>query len=119
MPYTSFKQRKALGKRYGRDPALMLEMERLNRQYQIMPQMEQLRFDPDLMKKVNLYQCTLEEMQIAREDLQKLMTEKAEIEKIRPADMWQADIDEFVAAYCKEYKCKPTQKNNVTLNIAM
>ena len=37
MAYTSFKTRKALGKRYGTDPALLLEMERLNRQYQLAP----------------------------------------------------------------------------------
>ena len=37
MAYTSFSTRKALGKRYGIDPAIMLEMERLNQQYQLAP----------------------------------------------------------------------------------
>ena len=33
----SFRQRKALGKRYGTDPAMLLEMERLNREYALAP----------------------------------------------------------------------------------
>jgi len=37
MAYTSFKQRKALGRRYGTDPALLLEMERLQQQYALAP----------------------------------------------------------------------------------
>ena len=37
MPYTSFKTRKALGRRYGTDPALLLEIERLNREYALAP----------------------------------------------------------------------------------
>ena len=37
MPYTSFKTRKSLGRRYGTDPALLLEMERLQQQYALAP----------------------------------------------------------------------------------
>ena len=37
MATTSFKTRKSLGRRYGVDPALLLEMERLNQQYQLAP----------------------------------------------------------------------------------
>ena len=85
---------------------------------QILPQMNSLGFIPILLQRVTLYQCTLEEMQVARNELQKLINEKGEIEKIHPKRMWQDDIDKFVAAYCKEYKCKPTIKNNVTLRIA-
>lgn len=83
----------------------------------IIPQMDKLGFDNDLLKKVNLYQCTLEELQTIREDLQNLINDKAAIEQIAPQKMWQNDIDEFVAAYCKEYKCKPTVKRNVVLSI--
>lgn len=35
--YTSFGTRKALGKRYGQDPALLLEAERLRQEYGLMP----------------------------------------------------------------------------------
>ena len=84
----------------------------------IIPQMEQLGFADDLLKKVSLYQCTLEELQCIREDLQKQINEKEVIEQITPEQMWQTDIDTFVAAYCREYKCKPTIKRNVILNIA-
>lgn len=37
MAYTSFKTRKALGRRYGTDPALLMEMERLQQQYALSP----------------------------------------------------------------------------------
>ena len=37
MAYISFKTRKSLGRRYGIDPALLLEMERLNQEYQMAP----------------------------------------------------------------------------------
>ena len=84
---------------------------------QIIPQMEILGFLPELLKRVTLYQCTLEEMEAARNELQRLINEKEEIEKIAPTKMWQDDIDAFVVAYCREYKCKPTIKHNVTLNI--
>jgi DNA topoisomerase-2 len=84
---------------------------------QIIPQMEQLNFPVDLLKKVSLYQCTLEEMEKAKKDLQIEISKKEEIEKIKPTQMWQSDIDQFVSAYCKHYKCKPTIKRNVTLNI--
>jgi DNA gyrase/topoisomerase IV subunit B len=84
---------------------------------QILPQMQELGFSDDLLKRVTLYQCTLEELESARSELQKELDKKGEMEKVRPEDMWQADIDEFVVAYCKEYKCKHVVKNNVTLNI--
>ena len=84
---------------------------------QIIPQMEALGFSDDLLKRVTLYQCTLEELEAARNELQKELDKKGEMEKIRPEDMWQSDIDDFVMAYCKEYKCKPVIKNNVSLNI--
>ena len=42
MAYTSYKQRKALGKRYGIDPALTLERDRLNREYALAPGREAL-----------------------------------------------------------------------------
>ncbi len=84
---------------------------------QIIPQMEQLGFATDLLKRVSLYQCTTEELQTIRNDLQKQITDKAAIEQITSQQMWQSDIDTFVAAYCKEYKCKPTIKRNVTLSV--
>ena len=37
MAYTSFGTRKALGRRYGIDPAILLEMERLQQQYALAP----------------------------------------------------------------------------------
>lgn len=83
----------------------------------IIPQMQALGHDAELLKKVNLYHCTLEELETLREDLQKLLNEKGLIEEVTPQKMWQNDIDEFVAAYCREYKCKPTIKRNVALTI--
>lgn len=83
----------------------------------IISQMQRLGFADNLLKKVSLYQCTLEELQCIRENLQKMLNEKAAVEQIPPQQMWQSDIDEFVAAYCREYKCKPTVKRNVALAI--
>lgn len=83
----------------------------------ILEQMEKLNFDIELLDKVNLSHCTVEKLQTFSEDLQKLFKEKEEIEGVSPERMWQNDIDEFVAAYCREYKCKPTTKKNVTLLI--
>lgn len=85
---------------------------------QIQPQMSALGFPEDLMRKVTLHQCTQEEMFKARDELESKINEKSNMEKIKPEDMWQTDIDCFVAAYCKHYKCKPTIKNKVTLNVA-
>lgn len=85
---------------------------------QILPQTQALGFSDDLLRRVTLYQCTEEELENSRNELQKEIDKKNEMDKVKPEDMWQADIDEFVVAYCKEYKCKLTKKNNVTLNIA-
>ena len=83
----------------------------------IVPQMRQLGFPDDLLDKVNLKHCTLDDVEILRHNLQKLLNEKVVVEGTSPQSMWQTDIDEFVAAYCKEYKCKPTIKKTATLSI--
>jgi hypothetical protein len=44
MAYTSYRQRRALGKRYGTDPALELEKERLRQEYAMVPARERLAF---------------------------------------------------------------------------
>lgn len=81
----------------------------------IIPQMKQLKFADDLLKKVSLYQCTQEELQFIRENLQKMLNEKDVAEKITPQDMWKKDIDDFISAYYKEYEDKPTFRSKVVL----
>ncbi len=81
----------------------------------IIPQMKQLGFPLDLLKQVTLYQCTQEELELARKELDNMKQNMIEKNKITPQQMWQNDLDLFVAAYCKEYKCKHTTQN-VTLN---
>ena len=83
----------------------------------IYPQLKQLGFPDDLLNKVNLKHCTLDDVEILRSDLQKLIQEKIVIENTPPQSMWQTDIDEFVTAYCKEYKCKVTVKKTATLSL--
>jgi DNA topoisomerase-2 len=83
----------------------------------ITPQMEKLGFPAELLKRVTLYQCTKEEMQAARNELDVLNTEKVGMENTAPESMWQADLDAFMGAYCKEYKCSPVKKHNVMLNV--
>ncbi len=80
----------------------------------ISPQMEKLGFPAELLQKVALYQCTLEEMEAAQEKLDKLAADIEDLKNIPPEKLWLNDIDEFVAAYCKHYKCNFTQKVNVS-----
>ena len=85
---------------------------------QIQPQMEKLGFGYDLLQKVSLHQCTEEEVEKARHQLNKLEEEINNLKEISPEKMWQKDIDEFVAAYCKHYKCDPLNwKKNVKMEV--
>jgi len=72
----------------------------------IKEQMERMGFDNELLKKVTLYQCTAEEVQTAKEEINDLEQEKKIKEETRPEDFWLSDLKEFVKAYCKHYKCK-------------
>ena len=84
---------------------------------QIAPQLERLNLSQDLLKKVNFYNCTQEEMEVSRGKLQQLINDKLEISKIYPKTMWKTDINDFITAYCKEYKCKMEVHQALTLNI--
>ena len=51
-------------------------------------------------------------------ELEKRKLEKEELEKISAKELWLHDLNEFVAAYCKHYKCSAVSpKNKLTLNI--
>nr|QBK91613.1 MAG: DNA topoisomerase II [Pithovirus LCPAC302] len=84
---------------------------------EIIPQMEKMGFPGDLLKKVTLYSCTLEELDNSKKELNKMNNEKESVGKISPEQMWQNDINEFVKAYCKEYKCKYSPSKGLSLNI--
>ena len=88
------------------------------RKNEIILQTEALRFPEDLMKKVTLHSCTYEEVIAAMKELEKRKLEKEELEKISAKELWLHDLNEFVAAYCKHYKCSAVSpKNKLTLNI--
>ena len=76
----------------------------------IVPQMEQLGFPTDLLKKVTLYQCTSEELEAARKEIVKMSEEMDITAKISPEQMWKKDIDLFMTAYSKKYKHQPKMK---------
>lgn len=82
-------------------------------------EMEKLGFPPglDLLKKVTLDHCTEDEIRKKKEELEKALEEKGQIERTKPESMWQDDIDTFVAAYCKHYKCKPRHRETLTLTV--
>jgi DNA gyrase/topoisomerase IV subunit B len=85
---------------------------------QIISQMVKLGFDEDLLKKVTLYQCTVEEMNNSNDELQRCIDEFNRIESIPATQMWKDDINDFIKAYCKHYKCKyEPKKSQVELNL--
>ena len=84
----------------------------------IKSQMVKMEFDEELLKKVTLYHCTVEELQKAYEEISELEKEKLEKEKIKPEEYWLSDIQEFVTAYCKEYKVKYNPPKNLVLQIS-
>ena len=72
MGYTSWGQRRALGRRYSVDPALLMEQERLEREYALMPS----RFQQEIQQKQlaqseSQYARSLREQQKARESQEK------------------------------------------------
>ena len=80
-------------------------------------QMEKLNFDPELLKKVTLYQCTHEEVQSSRDDIEKLENERKAKDQMKPGDMWLQDLDEFVKVYCKHYKTEYTSPKKILLKV--
>ena len=82
---------------------------------EIKEQMDQLGFDPDLLKSVTLYHCTEEEVQKSKDEISGLEQDKEIKENTEPEDFWLEDIELFTKAYCKHYKCKyvsPKKKNH-------
>lgn len=84
---------------------------------QIMPQMERLKFAPDLLKKVTIYHCTNEEMELYKNKVNQLINDRNVISKISIKTMWKTDINDFITAYCKEYKCEMPVAKIISLNI--
>lgn len=83
----------------------------------IIPQLDQLGFDHTLLKKVTLYQCTMEEVQASNDDLENLKKDKAAHEQNTAANLWLSDLEEFVKVYCQKNKCKP-YTNKLRINIS-
>lgn len=67
-------------------------------------QMEKMNFDDGLLKSVTLYQCTHEEVQKARDEIEKLENDRRVKEETTPEQMWLSELKEFVKVYCKHYK---------------
>jgi len=80
-------------------------------------QMEKLNFDTELLKKVTLYQCTEEEVQASRDEIDKLEKERNAKEHTKSEDFWLEDLNLFINAYCKHYKCKYIPNKSLKLNI--
>lgn len=83
----------------------------------IVDQMTKLGFPEDLLKKVTLYQCTLEEIENARTEYTLVVNKINAFQKILPSQMWKDDIEAFITAYCKHYKCKRNNKPKIKIKL--
>ena len=72
----------------------------------IREQMDGLNFDPELLKSVTLYQCTQEEVQKSKDEITSLEQERKIKQNTQPEELWLEDLNDFIKAYCKYYKCK-------------
>lgn len=82
---------------------------------EVMMQMEKCGFDPELLKKISLYNLTEEEIESLRNEILKLETERKIKEETKIEQFWLDDLQEFLKAYCKHYKCEYTspEKRNI------
>jgi DNA topoisomerase II len=69
-------------------------------------QMEKCGFDPELLKKISLYSLTLEEVQSLRDEIMGLENKRKNKEETKIEQFWLDDLEEFLKAYCKHYKCE-------------
>jgi DNA topoisomerase-2 len=83
----------------------------------ISEQMERCDLDIDLLKKVTLHHCTEEEVQSLKDDIIKMERERKVKEETTPEQMWLSDLEDFVKAYCKYYKCTYEPPKKVILKI--
>jgi len=80
-------------------------------------QMERCNIDIELLKKVTFHHCTEEEVESLKEEIAKVEEDKKIKEETTPEQMWLNDLDDFVKAYCKYYKCKYDPPKRVTLKV--
>lgn len=78
------------------------------------PQMDAMNLPHELLKSVSSSNYTEDEIIHLRDEINKIIYERDELAKKSPGDLWIADIDEFLAAYCRYYK---VSNNNVSINI--
>ena len=70
----------------------------------------------DLLKSVNSGNFSKDEIADMLHDINLKIEHMTAVEKFTPEQMWITDINDFVAAYCKQYKCKFSQPT-LSLNI--
>ena len=72
---------------------------------ELIPEVERHGFNKDILKAVQLYHCTLEQIDKCQQEIDKMERERDELARIAPTDMWITDIEEFLTMYCKKFKC--------------
>ena len=84
----------------------------------IWDQMLRCGFAEELLKKVSLYQCTQEEVENAKGEIVRLQDNYKIYEEIKPEKLWLDDLNVFIKAYCRYYKCKyEGMKKVIRLNL--
>jgi DNA topoisomerase-2 len=83
----------------------------------IVIQMERCNIDIELLKKVTFHHCTEEEVQSLKDEILKIEEDRKLKEETTPEQMWLNDLEDFVKAYCKYYKCKYDPPKRLTLKV--
>jgi DNA topoisomerase-2 len=75
----------------------------------IIAQAKVLNLDAELVKKVTLHQCTKEEVDSLKDDIEKLKIRLEEKRKQSCQSMWLDDLEDFTKVYSKYFKEKYTR----------
>ena len=79
-------------------------------------EMEQMGFPKELLKSEigNLSKTRQEKL---LREVQELIIKRNEIEQLNISQMWKNDIDNFISAYCRHYKCKNIKKPKASITL--
>ena len=80
-------------------------------------QMERCGFEEEILKKVTLYNCTDEEVQISRDEIAKEENKRKATQDLLPEQIWLDDLSDFVKVYCKHYKVEYHSPKKVTIKV--
>ena len=83
----------------------------------VQTQLEALKIDPELTKKVTTNHYTEEEVELAKKEILECESERAKTVEKKIETFWLEDIKEFTDCYCKHFGCTYESPKKISIKI--